>query len=345
MIRCLWCLLWLFHAGLNAATIEMPSNTPRPLKVGIAVFVNDIGKINDHTGSFEASLDIRQRWKDTGLAFDRKQMGLNHLDFEHEKAVEKLATIWTPELVLANATVQSMDQGLFIEADGTVTLIKRVKAVFDTRLQLAAFPFDTQALTIRIVSQRANYNQLALTQNQQDIDHSGLSKSVGLSEWQVQRLRFEPLIFRGWDGQYYPEMQVKIVLNRQPAAELLIILMPFFLVMLVPTVGTLYTRVDTERQLGFWASSILALVALSFTFTARYAMLPSGSLIMQLIVIGSVYQLIMILLTITLFNRQATERWSVNRLLVDELTGYLRWSIPPLLIGLVLTRVLLTSLL
>ena len=160
-------MLMLLSIGtLLADEMRIPENTPRPLKIGVAVFVNNIAKVNDQTGTFEASLDIQLRWKNVDRAFNTQAMGTNRLDFEHDSAVKKIASIWTPALTLSNATIQSMEQGLFIYADGTVVLIQRVKGVFDAQYRLDAFPFDTQNLPVHIVSERYNTNQIELVQDQ-----------------------------------------------------------------------------------------------------------------------------------------------------------------------------------
>jgi hypothetical protein len=144
-------------------------------------------------------------------------MGTNRLEFEHDSAVQKLASIWTPALKLANAAIQSMEQGFFIYADGTVVLIQRVKGVFDAKYRLEAFPFDTQNLPVHIVSERYNTNQIALIQDQRDINNSGLSKEINLLSWQPKRLTFVTSRTRGWNGQFFPEMQAQIVLTRLPS--------------------------------------------------------------------------------------------------------------------------------
>jgi hypothetical protein len=237
-----------------------------------------------------------------------------------------------------------MDQGLFIYDDGTVVLIQRVKGVFDANYRLGAFPFDTQNLAVHIVSERYNTNQITLVQEQRDLDNSGLRKDMSLLSWLPKRLKFVTSWTRGWNGQFFPEMQAQIVLARVPTAHLLATLMPFFLVMLIPTIATFFIRMDVDKRLSYISSSILALVALSFTYSSRYAMLPPDSITTQLIVIGSGYQIVMILLSVTIFNPHNANRWFSNKYIIPELISYLRWAIPLALVGLVLTRVLLTSL-
>jgi len=261
MLRCVLIALMiilLFSGTLYADEMRMPENTPRPLKIGVAVFVNNITKVNDQAGTFEGGLDLQLRWKNVDLAFNAQEMGTNRLEFEHDSAVQKLASIWTPALTLANVAIQSKEQGLFIYADGTVVHIQRLKCVFDAQYRLDAFPFDTQNLPVHIVSERYNTNQIVLVQEQRDLDNSGLRKDMSLLFWQPKRIKFVASRTRGWNGQFFPEMQAQIVLARVPTAHLLATLMPFFLVMLIPTIGTFFIRMDMDKRLGYISSSILA---------------------------------------------------------------------------------------
>lgn len=254
MIRqflCFFILLLLSNDLLHAEVLQAPENAPRPIKIGVSVFVINISKINDQTNSFEAILDLRLRWKDSELTFDSRTMGTNRLMFSHEEATKKLETIWTPKLILGNATIQGTEHGVFINADGMVTYIQRVKAIFDTKYELNAFPFDTQNLSVLITSERYKTNQIVLTQDQYDINNSGLSKDMRLSGWQAKKINFVRSFKRGWDGQYFPEMQADIAITREPSAHLFAILIPFFLVMLIPTIGTLYMRFAIDTRLGY----------------------------------------------------------------------------------------------
>jgi hypothetical protein len=337
-------LLLLSNRILYADEVPMPENTPRPLKIGVAVFVNNITKVDDQAGTFEGSLDLQLRWKNPVRAFNPQEMGTNRIEFNHDAATKKIASIWTPALTLTNATIQSVEQGLFIYADGTVVLIQRLKGIFNAKYRLEAFPFDIQNLPIHIASERYNTNQITLIQEQRDINNSGLSKEISLLSWQPKRLTFVRSQTRGWNGQFFPEMQAQIVLARLPTAYLLATLMPFFLVILIPTIATFFIKLDMDKRLGYCGSSILALVALSFTYSSRYAMLPPKNITMELILIGSGYQIVMILLAVTLFNPHNANRWFSNKFIIPEIVSYLRWAIPLALIGLVLTRVMLISL-
>jgi hypothetical protein len=112
--------------------------------------------------------------------------------------------------------------------------------------------------------------------------------------------------------------------------------------LLVPTIMTLYIKGDVAPRMTLWGASILALIALNFTFSIRYAALSSDSLVQQVISIGFGFQLLMICLTVTLMNPVLADRF-FSKHLQSGLIDFLRWGLPLGLVGLVVTRSLLTA--
>lgn len=339
-------VLLLAAAGGARAQEEapLPNGVPLPLRVGVAVFLNDAGKINEQNSTYEGSVDVRFRWRDPALAFDAKAVGGDRQEFSAEQAAAKLKKMWSPRLTIANqvGNAQRTEGGMFVYADGTVEHIQRIKAVFDTKYRLAAFPFDTQALTIRILSTRYTVNQIALVQDQGDINASGFPETMALSGWFAKRIDFAASRSRGWNGDTYPEFEARIYIERLPFAHLFLVFTPFLLIMLVPSVMTLYAKADVAPRMTLWGASILALIALNFTFSVRYPALGSDSLVQQVMTIGFAYQLFMIAVTVTVLNPQVADKW-FSKPVQAEIVGFLRWSVPLALVGLILTRSLLTA--
>ena len=322
----------------------MPGSVPLPLRVGVAVFLNDATKISEQAGTFEASIDVRFRWRDPSLAFNAKAAGADRQEFSNEMMAAKLRKIWSPRLTIANqnGNLLRAEGGLFIYADGTVEHIQRLKAVLDTKYRLAAFPFDTQALSVRIISSRYTMNQVALVQEQGDINASGIRETMTITGWTAKRIEFSSSRSRGWNGDSYPELEAKVYIQRQPFSHLFALLTPFVLLLLVPSVMTLYVKADVAPRMTLWGASILALIALSFTFSVRYPALGSESLVQQVISIGFGFQLFMICLTVTLMNPQVSDRM-FSKPVLTEVIGFLRWSVPLGLFALILTLSLLTA--
>lgn len=322
----------------------LPSGVPLPLRIGVAVFLNDAAKISEQAGTYEASIDVRFRWRDPSLAFDAKKIGGDRLEYSNEMMAARLGKMWSPRLTIANQNGNPLraEGGLFIYADGTVEHIQRLRSVLNNKYRLAAFPFDTQGLSVRILSSRYTINQIALVQDQADINASGIAETIAISGWTAKRMEFSPSRSRGWNGDSYSELEARVFIQRLPFAHLFAIFTPFVLLLLVPTIMTLYAKADVAPRMTLWGASILALIALSFTFSVRYPALGSDSLVQQLISIGFGFQLFMVCLTVTLLNPQVSDRLFSKPILV-EVVGFLRWSVPVGMIGLIVTRSLLTA--
>lgn len=322
----------------------IPEGMPLPVRVGVAVLINSAGKISEQTSSYEASFDVRYRWRDPSLAFNSREAGGDRMEFAHEAMTEKLKKIWTPRLTIANMLGNPLrtEGGLFVYTDGTVELIQRVRASLDSKYRLTAFPFDKQALSVRILSTRYTANQIDLVQDQSDINASGFKETLSIPGWTAKRMEFETTRNRGWNGDFFPEIEARGYIQRQPYTLLFIILAPFFLLLLVPTTMALYVKADVAPRMTLWGASILALIALNFTFSVRYPALGVDSLVMQLIAIGSGYQLLMIFLTVTLLNPLVADKW-LSKPTQVAVIGFLRWGIPVAVLGLITTRVLLTA--
>jgi len=323
---------------------KMPAGVPLPLRVGVAITLNDASKFSEVAGTYEALVDVRYRWVDPSLAFSAKEMGGERLEFSNEQMTEKLKKIWTPKLTLVNqlGNPARSESGLFIYADGTVEQFQRLRTVLDTKYRMAAFPFDTQGLQVRILSTRYTANQVNLQQDQNDIDASGFAETIAIGGWTPKRMEFSTARKRSWNGDIYPEFEAKAYIQRQPFGHLAGVLTPFLLIMLVPTLMTLYIKADVAPRMTLWGASILALIALNFTFSVRYPALGADSLVQQVMSIGFGYQMLMISLTSTVFYPTFSDRY-FSKHLQAEIVGVLRWLVPVGLIGLILARAMLTA--
>ncbi|MEI6328065.1 MAG: hypothetical protein ACOYN8_02015 [Pseudanabaena sp.] len=328
--------------GMNNL-IPFPSNVALPIKVGVALFVNNISKINEAANTFESQFDLRYDWKDPRLAFDTGEMGTNRLEFGQEAAIAKLATIWNPQIKITNIIEKDAQivPGLFIHYDGEVELIQRVKATFESKLNLDAFPFDSQSLLVAMLSSKYNSNQIALTQDQEDLNESGLDPDLKVNGWKPQGISFKMTQLRAWNGAFLRQIEARVSMRRIPNAILGSIFTPFLLTLIVPTIFTFFANVELAPRLVAWSGSILALVALTFTFSVRYPWLGSNSLVSQIFTAGHAYQLVSVLLSITLFNPDVAKK--MDRFIVAELVSYLRWLVPVGFLGVLITKSLLTA--
>lgn len=339
---------FLFGAPMRAQDTSLPIAVESPLRVGVAVFVRELHKVNDQAGTFEATFDLQLRWRDPRVAFSAKELGTDRQDFTHEEAVNQLGRMWTPQVTITNlnGAPKSNDQVVFIYAQGNVMHVQRIRAVLDAKFKMKAFPFDTQRLPIRIACNRYTIQQVALVQDQRDINTSKLRPGIAAGSFTASRIDFLPGRARGLTGDYQPWMEAGLTVQRNPYADLVAIFTPLLAVMLIPTIITLYAKADVAPRLTAWAGSILALLALNFTFSIRYAAAGSDSLVTSVISAGFAYQLFMVLVTVTVVYPVVADRMSAaigNKFLVPEVDKLLKWAAPVLFLGSMLSIVLLAS--
>jgi hypothetical protein len=341
MNAALRCIMFLAASGVmaqapatNPAT-GLPKDVAMPIKVHVVVNYVAIPRVADMAKTFDATVSVELRWRDPRLAFDIKAEGTDRRDFGPDTAPARLAGMWQPGAEVTNMreTDSRIEHGLSISADGWVRHVQRIRATFDAPIQLNKFPFDTQTLPIRIALPLYNVNQVVLIQDQSDIDASQIGRGVDMSGWEVRRLEFALSRPRNWSGGYNSEMEARLVGSRKSLYPLTVILTPFFLLLVVPTVYALYITVETSHTFNSWSGSILALIALSFTFSIRFPNGPDG-VVMQLVNTGFLYQLLMIFVLV--LNRKLTPKYPA---VMKEAMGFLRWAAPLGLLATVFARI------
>jgi hypothetical protein len=146
--------------------------------------------------------------------------------------------------------------------------------------------------------------------------------------------------FKGLDADLYPRFQAQIQMKRNPIGHLPGVFIPFFLVLLVPTLVALWVNNDLDKKIGAWSASILTMVALSFTISVRYPTLTIESVFLQMIWLGFIFQFLGLTVNTTVMN-PALEKFFGGKYIVTELSNFCRWSLPLGLLIMVARVVLL----
>ncbi|MBF0502048.1 MAG: hypothetical protein HQM09_18050 [Candidatus Riflebacteria bacterium] len=327
---------------------EIPSEAESPLRVAISLYLNQLGKINDQNESFEAVFDLQQRWRDPRLKFDPIENGSDRRMFINEKAEAQLKKMWSPGLQIRNLSGKPtrVEYALFLNANGSICYRQRVRGAIEAKFRMRPFPFDVQDLPITIVSPEYTINDIALVQDQSDRDSSGFRKGMSASGFKARELFFSAGRERGLTGLYHPTFEGKLVVARDPTSHLFIIFTPLLALLVIPTLLTLYSKVDIAPRLTAWATSVLALIALNFTYSAKYPAVGSDSLINTTVTIGFGYQVCMIAISLFILYQPMAEKLSGklgNKHVVPEIERHLKWAIPIGFLTLLLGNILLTK--
>lgn len=321
----------------------MPSNIPKPLKINVSLILNNLISLDEKSGTFEADVDLTLSWNDPNLAFDPKVMGTTVMNFNVNEAPQKLKSIWTPHISISNIEkIISNVPSLSIDREGTAVYAQRIKAGFKIHPSLKAFPFDKQSLTFYLDASQNTLNEVKFTQDQQAINHSGVREGVRLSGWKMQDIDFKHSLVRNQTGGFYPRFEAKISMTRISAPHLLAFA-PLFLIMLAPTILSLYSDASTLAvRLSAWGAALLTLIATTFALNQKYPALESDSILPEVTSIVLIYQFLMILLTMTFLNPAFVKHFK-NPFIVPEILRYLRWMIPLGFILLIVSRILLVT--
>ena len=130
------------------------------------------------------TLNIWQRmnWLDETLNWDSTVSNLTVITLDPSE-------IWTPDLELLNAAtkpqIYTLEGGLYLYNDGSVTYSKPTILKFSCPLQLSQFPFDIQTCKMNISSWVYTNDMLNLIPNSDESKQVDMLESFGHSEWEV----------------------------------------------------------------------------------------------------------------------------------------------------------------
>ncbi|MDI1352596.1 MAG: hypothetical protein PSV35_07480 [bacterium] len=329
-------------AAINIDPAAMPDNIPKPLKIGVSLILNNLINLDEQQGTFEADVDLTLTWNNPNLSFDPKTAGTTEMNFNEQETTPKLKTIWWPEVTISNIEKIINDiPSLAISPDGTVVYVQRIKAAFKIHPDLRSFPFDSQSLTFFLDASKNTTNEVQFFQDQQQINHSGVRAGVGLTGWTMQGIDFKHSLVRNQTGGFYPRFEAKISMKRI-AMPHLFAFAPLFLIILSPTILTLFGETSLGASLTAWGASLLTLIATMFALNQKYPALEANSILPQITSIILGYQFVMIFLSMTFLNPPFARRFK-NPYVVPEIVRYLRWAVPAALILLVVSRILLAG--
>ncbi len=167
-IRC------VIPAGLK---IERPDPPGKPTIIEIAIAVTDVTEIQETNQSFNIDFFGMVNWHDPRLS----EEALGH---SLEGCVVHYTDIWSPSIVIINARNFSryFDQTGRVNAQGDVTFLQRLTGVFTARYHLETFPFDTQALPIKIRSADYGPDEVVFYLNE---TLSSVAEELSLPGWHV----------------------------------------------------------------------------------------------------------------------------------------------------------------
>lgn len=312
----------------------LPATVELPMRVGVALRVLNVLKVEEVAGQARLHIEITQRWTDPRLAFDAIQAGYSRLDQVGDDADEYLKSIWTPGLSVDNQVgdTESRTVAVSVCANGDVVLIERYESGFRFRMNMDAFPFDRQDLTLSLSLPRYARQEAVLLSTETDRQLSSFADAVSVVDWQPAGLRFANEEGMGWNARSYSRLNVTLSLDRLSERYLLRIFIPILAVLAASLFVLWSPGLKEQDKGGLIFSSLLALAAISFTFEASFpGSISLNTPVAQIISLGYLYLVAVLMLEIMLASACAdpARRWHGACL---ELRRQVKWALPAIML-------------
>ena len=166
-----------------------PPKDAGPVVVQARFELHDINEINDGAETFEFAGVLTLRWHDPRQAFDPAVVGVDEKIFQGAYQVNELATGWSPQVVLVNASGLYQKNGvvLRVQPDGTSTLIETLNATAKAEFNMRRFPFDGHRL--EAVFEVLGFDRDEVLLHVESDAASSLASDVRLPQWTVTGAR------------------------------------------------------------------------------------------------------------------------------------------------------------
>lgn len=340
---CLW-MIALFLVGPLGLAQEnlksMPTGSGLPISVRVGMYVAKVVEINDNSGNFTAQINLRLRWKDMRLAFDRaRNSNMDRIQYFHEEAAAKLATIWTPSVKIINMKDQPQKEsfGVYVYFDGMVEVIRVVTAVFETSFDITKFPFDRQQLAIEVSPESEDNNAVILEYTQDDLTYSGVSQNCEVANWQCGLIDLRTTSITTWNGAVHSKVTGCLNVTRVPYNYIPTIFLPIFAILLIPILAIGLNsfedkafKVEPFDLVNMVISGLFAVIALNFTINSGYQALVSGdNTVNRLFALSYVLLFISLMVNIILFKSKLVFNF-LGAYVVEQIFIFLCWSFPVL---------------
>lgn len=277
---------------------KLPGGVELPVRVRVGFRVLNVLKIEEVAGQGKLYVEVTQRWTDPRLVFDAVAAGVGRIDRVGKEADSYLEEIWTPGLAVDNQIGNSDSRTVAVStyANGDLVLIERYEGNFRFRMNLDAFPFDRQDLTLSFSLPKYAKQEALLIATEADRQMSGIESVLAVVDWSAERLRFSNEETMGWNARSYSRLNVTMTLARLSERYLLRIFVPILAILAVAVFVLWSPALDENNKGTLIFTSLLALAALSFTFESSFpGSISLNTPIAQMISLGYLYLVVVLM--------------------------------------------------
>jgi hypothetical protein len=247
-------------------TLDPPIRDGKPVEVSVGLFFLNLVSLDEVVQSFSFTGYLYAEWNDYRLVMPD---GAPPQRFGPGQ-------IWMPYLEFDNATSprNSTSASLIASADGTVHYSEAFTATLSSNLNLRPFPFDTQELNVVIHPFVSRARTVTLKTNPARTGISAQPYSP-LPLWSLGELSYDTaphVIMLG--GEPFSTLEFRVKIRRHAEFYIWKIFLPLFLMVVISWTVLWIPPADLNNQLLISVTTILTLIAFSFTISPVLPRVP-----------------------------------------------------------------------
>ena len=241
-----------------------------PVPVELGVYVVDVMSLDERNGTFQIELDIISRWHDPERAF----VGDGPRLLIGDAAIAEMQGSWWPALTAVNKVGNPTDGliRLTVSPDGTMVVRTRMLMEMRALLDFRQFPFDTQALLVRVESLMRPSTNLSLSSAE---EFTGFDEHFDLPEWNVVSLTTEQSqVLRPREGATYDRLDFLLTIERRTGYYVWKIMLPMIIIVMLSWVVFWMSTEMLGRRAGVSSTGMLTIIAYQFVVAGSLPRFP-----------------------------------------------------------------------
>jgi hypothetical protein len=223
---------------------------------------------------------------------------------------------------------QSRTLAISAYADGGIVLVERFEANFRVAMDVSAFPFDRQQITLSFSLPRYPKQDAVLVTTETDRLFSRVENKLSVIDWRPQALSFSYDVSTGWNARSYSRLNATVAIERLSERFILRLFIPIFSALTVSIFVLWMPGTSPKDNGGLIFSALLALAAVSFTFQANFpGSISLNTPIAKIISLGYLY-LILVVPVDGLISGPCKDPKSRFHILAVEVRQHTKWVLP-----------------
>lgn len=318
---------------------SIPIGRGLPVKVNVGVFFLEVKAFDDIKGEYEATTDLRLRWRDMRLPAVMGKNVRGYREFRGKEAEEEIGKIWTPNVEVMNRGETSgyVGRRLRIYPDGQIELLVRTTAKHTVEVDAETFPFDRQRLIVDLIVREDTTDEVDLVFDTEDVSFSRAARDAKLSGWGLGLVDLRTSSVAGWNGDRYSRLVAALSVDRHASTSLAPIFIPLFASLLIPLLAVWMNKasddgdgfeVDAFELANMGIGGLFSVIALSFAVYSSYGVIANGDNTVTRL-FGLNYAMLAITLAIVVvFFRYNLLNRLFGPYVQREVFHFLSWSLP-----------------